>query len=69
MKIINWIVIIASILIVAGILFSLERWAGEWKNLFFYQDNWIMLLFLIIMVFAISGIIKWFLKAEVKILK
>ncbi|MFA6399978.1 MAG: hypothetical protein WCW44_06485, partial [archaeon] len=61
MKYLKWTIIILSIILVAAIIFNLERWAGDWKDLFFYQDNWIMYIFVFAMVFALSGIIKWIL--------
>ncbi|MFA6268745.1 MAG: hypothetical protein WCW13_05255 [archaeon] len=69
MKLTKWIFIIFSILIVAWALFSIDKWASDWKGLFFYQDNWIFYGFVVVMVFAVSGIIQWILKTEVKILK
>jgi len=69
MKIINFALLIASFIAVLWILFSIDLWSGEWKNLFFYQDNWIMFLFLLIMAFVVGAIIKKIFVIEFKALK
>lgn len=69
MKLANWIVIIISILIVAAIIFSINLWAREWKDLFFYLDDWRMWVILIVIVYLIKKILEKLLIAEVRLLK
>jgi len=69
MKLINWALLLASVLVVLFVLFNFEIWAAGWKDLFFYQDNWLMYLFLTIMVIAIGLIIKKLYVIEFKIFK
>ena len=68
-KLINWTIILISLAIVLWLLWGLERWAGEWKDLFFYQDNWLMYIFLFIMAMVVGTIIKKFFAREVVVLK
>ena len=51
MKITKWALIIVTFAIIIWLLFNLEIWAREWKDLFFYQDNWI----LFVALFVFSG--------------
>ena len=69
LKLLNIIVLLATLLIVLWALFNLELWAKEWKDLFFYQDNWLMFGFVLVMVFAVGMIIKKLFVAEYKMLK
>lgn len=69
MKIINFAILIASFIGVLWILFNIDLWSSEWKNLFFYQDNWVMFLFLLIMAFVVGMIIKKIFVIEFKALK
>ena len=69
MKLLNLVILIISILVVAWMLFSLDRWADPWKAMFSYMDNWMMWVVVGVIVFAVGGIIKWTLQAEVKLLK
>jgi len=69
MKLINLVLLLVSVLIVLFVLFNIELWASEWKDLFFYQDNWLMYLFVFIMVIAVGLIIKKLYVIEFKIFK
>jgi len=68
-KLINWTIILISLVLVLWFLWGLERWAGEWKDLFFYQDNWGFYIFLFIMTIVIGTIIKKIFAREVILLK
>ncbi|MFA5125371.1 MAG: hypothetical protein WC462_00005 [archaeon] len=69
MKIINFILIVVSLITVLWLLFNIELWSHDWKALFFYQDNWVMFLFLLIIAFAVGMIIKKIFVIEFKALK
>ena len=69
MKLASWIVIIVSILAVAWLSISIDSWAGEWKSLFFYLDDWKMWVIVIVIVWLIKSLAEWFLKMEVRVLK
>ena len=56
-----------SLLIVAYLLFSLEVWAGDFKNLFFYLNDWRSWIAVAALIYAAQGIIKWLLMEEVKL--
>ena len=68
-KLLNWAILLITFIIVAWLLFNIDLWAGDWKSLFFYQDNWIMYVYLAIMVTIIGAIIKKIFVIEVKALK
>ena len=57
-KLINWAILLITFIVVVWLLFNIDLWAGDWKNLFFYQDNWIMYVYLAIMVTIIGAITK-----------
>jgi uncharacterized membrane protein YcjF (UPF0283 family) len=65
----SWITIIILLSATLWLLFNIELWAKEWRDMFFYQDNWIMLTFVIIMVIAIGMIIKILFRESFKVLK
>jgi hypothetical protein len=69
MKLVNWAILIVTFLAVIWVLFQIELWAHDWKDLFFYQDNWLMYVFLLIMVLAVGMIIKKLYKIEFHYLK
>ena len=69
MKLAKLLLFLATGAIVVWVLFSIDLWAGEWKDLFFYQDNWLFYIFLIIMVMAVGLIIKKLLIVEYRLLK
>jgi len=69
MKLISWTIIILSILLVAALFFSIDLWAGEWKDLFFYLEDWRMWVIIFVFVYLVKEIIQRLLIAEVKVLK
>jgi len=68
-RLIRWMIILISFAIVLWALWGIERWAGEWKDLFFYQDNWLMYIFLFALALIVGTIIKKFFAREVIVLK
>ncbi|MEI7961169.1 MAG: hypothetical protein WCI04_02435 [archaeon] len=69
MKATSWLIIIISILLVAAISFSIDLWAGEWKDLFFYLDDWRMWIVIFVTIWVVKKILEWALKTEVRVLK
>jgi len=68
----NWIraiLIIGTLIFVAWITFSFQIWAGEYKDLFFYLNDWKSWVMLTVFIFALGGIFKWLLMEEVKLTK
>lgn len=69
MKLAKWTLLIVGFFLALWLLWQIELWSKEWKDLFFYQDNWIMFIFLVIMCFAVGMIIKKFYANSFKKLK
>jgi uncharacterized membrane protein YcjF (UPF0283 family) len=69
LKILNWIVLAALLIIVLWALFSIEIWAKDWQDLFYYQDNWVMLAFVVIMVLAAGTAIRTLFRESFRALK
>ena len=69
MKPLGWGILIITILVVAALSFYLDLWAGEWKNQFFYLDNWWMWVVVVAAVWVIKKIFDWTWKAELRLLK
>ena len=69
MKATSWFIIIITLLIVAALSFSIDLWAREWKDLFFYLDDWRMWIIIFVGILVIKKILEWALKAEVRVLK
>lgn len=69
MKIKKWIIILATFAIIIWLLFELQIWAKEWKDLFFYMDNWLLFVGLFIFVMVAKKIASWLLTTEMKVLK
>lgn len=69
MKLGSWMIIIITLLAVAAISFSIDLWANEWKDLFFYLDNWWMWIIIFIAVYVVKKILEWVLRAEVRVLR
>ena len=69
MRATSWLIIIITLLGVAALTISIDKWAGEWKDLFFYLDNWWMWVVVFAAVWVVKKLLEWFLKAEVRVLK
>ncbi|HPM85741.1 MAG: hypothetical protein PHY04_02215 [Candidatus ainarchaeum sp.] len=69
MKITKWIIILITFGVIIWLLFGLEIWAKEWKDLFFYYDNWILFIGLIIFAIIAKKIASWVLTTELKVIK
>lgn len=69
MKLTKLLLLLVSAGIVLWALFNIELWAHEWKDLFFYQDNWLFYIFLTIMAIVVGMIIKKLFIVEYKLLK
>lgn len=69
MKLTKWILILATFAIIIWLLFGLELWSKEWKDLFFYMDNWTLFIAIIIFVLVAKKIASWVLTTEIKVLK
>ncbi|VVB75595.1 Uncharacterised protein [uncultured archaeon] len=68
-KLFSWLVIIISILAVAYLFFTIDLWAGQWKDLFFYLDDWRMWIVVFFIVWLIKKVVEWVLITEVRLLK
>jgi len=68
-KTIKWIIILITFIVLVWALFSLELWATEWKDLFFYMDNWLLYVGLFIFIIVAKKIGTWVLTTEVRTLK
>ncbi|MGI6589863.1 MAG: hypothetical protein ACOX1V_04355 [Candidatus Iainarchaeum sp.] len=69
MKITKWALIIVTFAIIIWLLFNLEIWAREWKDLFFYQDNWILFVALFVFLVVAKKIASWVLVTQLKVMK
>lgn len=54
-----------TIIIAAYFLFTIDIWAGQYKNLFAYMNDWRSWIMLGALVYSVEGIIKWLLNEEV----
>ena len=63
----RWILIGITILIVGALTFAVETWAKDFKDLFFYMNDWTSWIFVGLFVAALTGIFKWILDTEVAI--
>jgi len=65
----NWVrfvLISISLLAVVYFTFQLDIWSGSFKNMFFYLSDWRSWIALVALIYAVEGIFKWLLMAEVK---
>ena len=62
-------IIIVTFAIIIWLLFNLEIWAREWKDLFFYQDNWILFVALFVFLVVAKKIASWVLVTQLKVMK
>jgi len=69
MRLSNWIVFLASFAVLAWILITLNIWGEQWKDLFFYLDNWVMWVGLFVGLIFLKMFFSWVLKLELKVLK
>ncbi|MCX6803621.1 MAG: hypothetical protein NTY48_03550 [Candidatus Diapherotrites archaeon] len=69
MKLKGWIILAISILIVAAATIVIDKWASEWKNLFFYMDDWRMWIILFVFIYLVKKILEKLLIVEARILK
>ena len=68
-KTIKWIIILITFIVILWALFGLELWATEWKDLFFYMDNWLLFVGLFIFIMIAKKIGAWAITTEMKTLK
>ena len=68
-KTIKWIIILLTFIVILWILFGFEIWAAEWKDLFFYMDNWLLFIGLFIFIILAKKIGSMVITTEMKILK
>ena len=65
----KWIIILITFIIILWALFAFEIWAAEWKDLFFYMDNWLLFVGLFIFLMIAKKIGSWAITTEMKVLK
>ncbi len=68
-KINKWIIILITFIVIVWALFSLELWAHEWKDFFFYMDNWLLFAGLFIFLMIAKKIASWAITTEMKVFK
>ena len=68
-KTIKWIIILITFIAVLWVLFGFEIWAAEWKDLFFYMDNWLLYVGLFIFIMLAKKIGSMVITTEMKMLK
>ena len=68
-KTIKWIIILGTFIVILWILFGFELWAHEWKDLFFYMDNWLLFVGLFIFIMLAKKIGSMVITTEMKMLK
>ncbi|HNV01180.1 MAG TPA: hypothetical protein PKK60_02010 [archaeon] len=66
MKLRNLLILILSFCFLAYIVVTLHFWAMEYKDLFFYLNDWTSWIFAFILVMAITGVLKWIFKWELR---
>jgi hypothetical protein len=66
MKLINIAIILISFAFLAYIIIAFHFWAMEYKDLFFYLDDYTSWIFAFILVASITGILKWLFKWELR---
>ncbi len=69
MRLTGWIIFLISLAIVAWIIIMLNAWASEWRNLFFYLDDWRMYAVVFVLIYVINYFLRKFLLLETRILK
>jgi uncharacterized membrane protein YcjF (UPF0283 family) len=69
MNIARYFLIIVTFCIAAVLTFQFYIWSAEFKDLFFYQDDWISYIMVFVFVMAITGVFKWLLKEEIILTK
>jgi hypothetical protein len=65
----RWILIIATSAIAIWLTFLFYVWSNEFKERFFYSNDWVSLAVIFIFIFAIGGIFRWFVTEEIRIRK
>ena len=65
MNIYRWLLIGTTFAIVALLTFNFYIWSDEYKNDFLYQDNYLAYIMAFVLIIAVTGIFKWFLKEEI----
>ena len=68
-KVLKWTILIVSLILVLVLLISIDNWAADWKNLFFYIDDWTSWIFVGLLVMSVTGIIRLLFHYENKLLK
>lgn len=63
----RWILITAASAIAIWLTFLLYVWSNEFKERFFYNNDWVSLAVVFIFIFAIGGIFRWFVIQEIRI--
>ncbi|NMA44481.1 MAG: hypothetical protein GX950_01555 [Candidatus Diapherotrites archaeon] len=66
MKLINIIILFLSFCFLAYISIKLHFWSMEYKNMFFYLDDYTSLIFVFLLIISITGILKWLYKWELR---
>ena len=65
----KWIIILITFILVLWALFAFEIWAHEWKDLFFYTDNWLLFVGLFIFIMIAKKIGGMVITAEMRAFK
>ena len=64
----NWtrfLLISITLLLAAGFIFAIYRWADEFKFQFFFANDYLSLIMVFALVISITGVLKWLLNKEV----
>lgn len=69
MNITRWILIGATLILAAIFTFNFYIWSQEYKDQFFYNNDFLSLAMVFIFILAITGIFKWLLKEEILLTK
>ena len=62
----RWILLSITIVIALYFLFQLEIWGAEYKDIFFYLNDWNSYIAAFALILSVSMILKWFVKWEIR---
>lgn len=58
-----------TLIITAIFIFSIYRWADEFKTIFFFSNDYLSLIMVFAFIISLTGVFKWLLNKEVILTK
>ena len=69
MKLMRWALILAACIVAFYVTLNFNIYFEEFKQIFFYTNDWMSYLMVMLLIIAIGGIFRWFVKQEIWITK